>query len=351
MASLLSEGNQTTATNNVSHQIDLNDTIDNTRSLLNDTSDSTRSVWQLYYPALSVEYTAMYFVIFLIILINNIVVLAVFCRMKSLSPLYQIIVGLAIADLLTLVPYGISMATVAAGKIWMKQDWCDIVGVVRGASVDVTTWLHCMMCIEKCFSVTQPVKYRNFSSKRVFRMANIAGIVCVGFAIPLMTNVLLVLKGIMRNSFVPYEAGCRFAVDIRLYRVKAIMFLVPPLIIQIVTHAIILKKVYGLQSVDRASTLKAIRVVTLTLALYYMCWSPIVVNLIWNVAPGSNPPAWFEVVTGSSITLNSGMSAIIYGTSLEAFRKTFRQGCCCFSERKPRVAHHFNTTGTTVERT
>ena len=119
--------------------------------------------WTLHYSTSPQAVTAVYAAVFLFSLINNILVLVALYRLNKLRPLHHFMIGLAATTILVLVPYGISMVTVALGYINLTFFSCTVIGIIEMISICATLWIHSCICLEKCASVLLPVRHRAFS--------------------------------------------------------------------------------------------------------------------------------------------------------------------------------------------
>lgn len=101
-------------------------------------------------------------------------------------------------------------------------------------------------------------------------------------------------------------------------------FFAIPLAIQMITSAIILARVAKLQNSQRAWTLKIARTLTLTLLMYYICWVPYMVLIIWEAIPGANPSPWLYTIATNFAIANSSIWALLYITWLyQSLKKLF----------------------------
>ena len=87
--------------------------------------------WTLHYSKSPQAVARVYAAVFLFILITNALVLAAFYQLKKLKPLHHFMIGLAATNLVILVPYGISMVTVALGYIKLNYISCDAIAMIE----------------------------------------------------------------------------------------------------------------------------------------------------------------------------------------------------------------------------
>ena len=285
------------------------------------------SSWVEYKPALAQEYALLTFLISLFILLNNIVVLSIFLRVKKREVMDYLIISLAISDLLTLVPHALITAVLISRSIWLTTNMCNFLGVLRIATIGSTTWIHSALCIHKTLSIANPLAYPNHASGPTDSVKCVLCVVIIFcFLGPTLVCVTLLIEGsLLRIAFDVYEASCTYVSDLRLYAALGSCFLVLPLIIQIITHGIILHKVQKMSSANHNRCMRTFRAIVATLAIFYICRVPFFIFILWKNLPiNSKPPVWFEVIQRHAVTLNSATSTVIYYKTLRKFRVLFK---------------------------
>ena len=83
------------------------------------------------------------------------------------------------------------------------------------------------------------------------------------------------------SGFKPALAFCAFTTNLNYFIAIAMPFVFLPLLIVLVTHTIMLIEVKKLARHDRQRRNKGIKVVALTVGVYYACWIPFFVNCFW----------------------------------------------------------------------
>ena len=284
------------------------------------------SSWTLHVSQIPSWFAACQAIIILSILVNNILVLMTFKRMKNLNVLHHFMIGLCVADLITALPYGIVIFTTVKGSISLTQALCDTFGIMFMVTIATTTWIHSAMCIEKCISILHPISHRNFQNSKNAAYITI-GIIVMCFIVPVIISTALLQFDVVKMSFLPYIPSCLYDSDVRLYVVWGGLYIIVPMITQLVTHVLIIKgtranssrRLGGTQQRAQKNKLRVMKTITITLGLYYACWLPLIVQVIWNSVQQS--PEWFDAVTAHTLVANSGLSFTIYASSLPAFQQ------------------------------
>ena len=277
--------------------------------------------WIEYNPAVPVGISAVSAIIFMLILLNNIIVLYTLKQASKLKPIQCLMVSLAVADLLTLLPYGVITVTIASGKIVMTPMLCTLQGLLRITTIGTTVWIHCAMCAIKFFAVVAPTKYCEWCRKTTSKK-QMLGLSIFCFVFPWILGTLLSLLQILEFDFSPFEAGCKFTPGIYSTGILVIVFVAIPLSVQFITHAIVIVKVRELRSANRRRVLQIVKVVTITLILFYLCFTPALVSFfVRDVMKMDQTPGWLQTIVTHSVTLNSAVSGPIYFSCVPIFQK------------------------------
>ena len=293
--------------------------------------------WTLHYSKSPQAIAAVYAAVFLFILINNTLVLAAFYQLKKLKPLHHFMIGLAATDLVILVPYGISMVTVALGYIKLNYISCDAIAMIEMITKCATSWIHCSICIEKCAAVWVPVRHRSFSLSRRLHLIT-SGIVLFCFAIPASYYVVLLHNQVIRMEFNTLVDSCRVEMSDKAKLAISIPFFAIPLLIQVITNMAILQKMRSLS----LSNKRAFKVIVITLCLHYICQIHPIIMMIWmKAAPYSSAESIMPTIGRHILVANCGMSGIIYFVTLPDFRKALQNGCNC--SRSHNAGNHEKT--------
>lgn len=268
-----------------------------------------------------------------LVLINNIIVLRVLSNFRSLLLWHYYMLALAIADLMTLLP---SIGTIIF-HLFGKQTYDDhlvtLVGLTYIWIYSVIMLLHTAMSIDRFSSVTQPIKYRNFSMNKT-ALTTMKLVVFICFLFPLV--LFLILRALkVFVFFYKLPTGVYFVHDINSIIAVATLPAVQSTV-QVYTNLLIIKKVTELKGTNRSRVMKTIRVVILKLGLFYLCWLPYAAVLALELLhPASRPHPWAEVITVNLLLLHSAMSLVIYMATLPDFqyRKLKRKICPCLVSR------------------
>ena len=139
-----------------------------------------------------------------------------------------------------------------------------------------------------------------------------------------MTSVLvLTYLGVLTPIFDNALGMCFFAIDWQYFASMGLFFCIVPLVIEVITHILILIKMKKSGIQGRKRITKAIRTVTLTVGAYYMCCGPFFTYVVWMLlTPAKSPPP--QNVAGFAVmymaVFNSVINLVIYAHSLKDFR-------------------------------
>ena len=59
--------------------------------------------------------------------------------------------------------------------------------------------------------------------------------------------------------------------------------------------------------------------------MYYTCWIPYTVLIIWEVIPGADPSQWLYTIASNVAIANSSMSFVIYYMTVPSSKETFHK--------------------------
>ena len=288
-----------------------------------------QSAWIYYKATLPSELAILTAILLLMIIITNILTLITFRRMEPL-PLINYSMGcLAVVDLLTVLPHIPGFVGIIQGYLVLTKDLCDVIVIANHSAVGATTWIHCAICIEKCFSILRPISHRMFIKRYPpCRIAISYTLLSTFLILGIMTSA--VLTGFVKAVFDTAVATCMIHVDMNFFVIVGSTFIFIPLTIVFVTHMLILNELRKSNTARRKQIRRATKTVALTVGIYYLCWTPISVTCIWWVLPSSerNPPAIFEFVSPYFILANSTMNFFIYLSSIREFKAKFKDMCC-----------------------
>ena len=263
----------------------------------------------------------------LFILVSNVMVVIGFKRMRNLQIQHYYMIGLIVADMLTLAPFSVSVLGIFQGYVVLSARQCNGLGAVMVGSIETTACIHSVMCIDKCVSVAKPLRYRLFEKSKSSTLA-IVLILILCFVLPTLMNVIFFAANLMEFDFEHYMVTCLVSPESLGFIISGLLFAFIPLTIQFVTHVIMFRTVRKMRGRTRKNMIRAIRTVGLTVGTYFLCWMPTAVYLIWNILPVRAPAGWFSFMTGEILLANSGMSCVIYAVSLPNFRDGLTINAC-----------------------
>lgn len=295
-------------------------------------SNSSGQITQ-YFSILPTAFGIIPFIVSCGIIINNTIALVAFKRMKTLRLQHCLMIGLAVADLLTLIPSGTMTVIALNGTVWLSPLACDLIGVAFLTTIGNTTWIHSVMSIEKCISILYPLKHRAFSLKtRAKFVIGVALAVCFIFPVSIPLAILFVEN--RHIKFAPNVATCLFMSDNMLMASAGLLFIVLPLLIELITHLIIAVTIKNLKSVRKNQALRTFKVLALTVGIYYVCWMPKIIQVtLTNVLGPARMPKWSLFMTLNVIISNSWMSSVIYCVCIRRFRTQLQCGALSVGPR------------------
>ena len=133
--------------------------------------------------SLHVAFIVVPLTISLLIVISNTLVFITFKRMRNFQAQHYFMIGLAVADMMTLIPYSQVTAAIAHGSVVTSKEACCWLGVFTIITIGITTWLHSIMSIKKCLSVCKPICHGSITKHKYFQRA-VIGIISVWFLVP-----------------------------------------------------------------------------------------------------------------------------------------------------------------------
>lgn len=281
--------------------------------------------WTRWNTTLPYELSAIPIAINMCILTNNILVLLTIKRMQSLQIHHRLMLGLVFAELTTVIPTAVLSGIVINGSILLTATLCDVLGLLITMTFELTVCIHCLMCVEKLLSVVKPIRHRSFTKWK--KAGWLVGCMVVGcLAFTLLFNLVMLSLGVVEFAFEPNIPQCALTNDngAPSYQSTVGIFILSPMLLQVVTHGIIFHKISKMQATGRKRIKKAIRTLSLTVGLYYVCWMPVLILQVWRIAFGSKPPQIFTFAGIQILMSHSGISGIIYYISLPDFRAAFR---------------------------
>lgn len=267
----------------------------------------------------------------LLVIITNVINLIIFSRFKNIKIHHYYIIALAVADLSTciIVLTGATYLLDSTTQYIPRLD-CKKYGLIFMLPLEITVLLHCLMSIDKCRSIMNPIDYRLFTiSHKKAQLFTVLQIVAA-FLIPAILNTIYTVTGIIEPYYEQLLGSCYITWDFASTAAFAV-FSFWPLVIQMVTHGMIIRKVVKLNKHNRKRLIRASRTVFTTVLSFYICWLPYGIYIIWQStsnngkAPLINEYQHQKVfyVTSFLATLHSCLSLPIYYTTMGEFRLIF----------------------------
>lgn len=277
-------------------------------------------LWTIYYPALPPYFAVSPIVIIVLILVNNILVLMAFKKMKYLQLQHYFMIGLATADLMTILPSIVCSAILLNRKIWLTEHLCAILGISLNIAIEMTTCVHSAMSVEKCLAISYPLRHRLLSKSKWFKYATCLVIIFC-FIFPVTFNFALYLTNKVKFMFSPQIITCVTDQSENLISLLCIgvMFTFIPMIMQLATHIFMYVKLKKQRGANRKRMGKAMKTVVMTVGIYWIFWLPVACQIAFLVFVNWTAPTWYRFLAIQVVQANSAMSLLIYTSSLPNF--------------------------------
>ena len=280
------------------------------------------STWTVYALGLPKWYAVIPTIFTVMIIVNNVLVLVTLNKVNRKSFQDIFMMGLAAADLITALPLAATSGSFMIGYNVITDEICPVYAVYTTACVATTTWLHSMICIDKCLSIVRSVWHKLFAEKRTTR--NFVNIILVTvFVFPLAYFGVLSILNVFQPTSTSRMAGCIFVIDWSFVLCSFIPFGVMPLTTELVTYALIVRQIRKLDARRRKSTIKAYKTVTLTVGVYYLSIVPVSITSAVRAA-SIDIPIFIEYAATQAVCLNSAVNFWIYLTTLPRFQHHFK---------------------------
>lgn len=277
--------------------------------------------WSLYYPSLPTPLGVLYILILLFILVANFLVIITFKRMRNLQIQHYFMMGLCAADLITALNPCVSASILFSGRVWLTDGLCNVLGLLLSVTLEITVLLHCALFIEKCISVRMPLWHRKVSQS-ANRTLLIGGTLSTCFLMPTCVTTFLAFYDLSIFEFYPDITTCFMSLNSNWVPgiLTIMLFCFFPLIIQVTSSVLIVQTIRSMRAATKKRTIRAARTLATTVGLFYICWMPSIVILVWEISTlDYGVPDWFQFFAYQIITVNSGMSVIIYSLTLPGF--------------------------------
>ena len=253
------------------------------------------------------------------ILINNVIILTVFYRMKKKLKYHHFyLIALAIGDLILAPPLFLTCYTMIAGGIRMTVYTCNTIGMMVIAPVTTTISIHCLMCMDKTVSILKPHIYQNFVSKRYSKVQIIAALVCC-FVLPLLYISALSHANILVFHFEASVCTCLPIWTVLSYGAYGVLSVVG-LTVEILSHILIFRKILRMPKSNRTKIMKATRTMLITVGAYYISWLPYsIMMLVQSFSRNDFLSKWVIYTVTNLLIMNSCINILIYICTLPGF--------------------------------
>ena len=280
--------------------------------------------WTRNEVRLSAGWGSVLLTILIMITSTNILTVLTFKHMRGLQLQHYLIVCLAIVDLVTVLPHLIGVVGYFKEYLVLNLPICQSIAILNHAVLSATTWIHCGLCLDKCFSIIKPIMHKQLVSK--FQPAGLAAAysgIIVAIIFLLMTGVTL--TGVIKAEFNPVMASCVYAFGLPYCLMIGLFFIFIPLVTALLTHILIICEMRK-SNVRRKKRIKrAIKTTALVVGIYYVCWLPYLVFIMFQLFfPKYKMMAIFGYVSTGMLILNSGMNFFIYLICNKEFRQSLR---------------------------
>ena len=279
--------------------------------------------WTRNEVRLSAGWGTLILTILIMITITNILTILTFKNMRRLQLQQYLIVSLAIVDLVTVLPHLTAVVGNFKGYLVLNIAICQSIAILNHAVVAVTTWIHCGLCLDKCFSIIKPIMHKRFVSK--FKPVGLAAAYSgTVVAIILLLVSAVTLTGAIKAEFNPVVATCSYALDLP-YCVIASFLMFTPLVTALVTHILIVWEIRKSNVRRKMRIKRAIKTTAFVVGTFYICWVPYLVCVVFQVFfPKFKKSDIFLFVSVVMVILNSSMNFFIYLICNKDFRQSLK---------------------------
>ena len=274
-------------------------------------------------------------IIYLAIIITNILILVTFRRMRKLMLQHNLMIFIALVDLLT-VPAQVPVMVALWNKYILLTDvLCNAISIFNHSTLAATTWLHIAICIEKYFSISMPIQHKLFLTRyKASLVATTITLVELSVILAMMT--VFTITKYLNSYFRTVLAFCGYAFSLNYVIAVVVPFVVLPLVVVFVSHTLILREIRRSGTQRRRRLLKGMKTVALTVGAYYICWIPFSVNSVVESLFPQSESASSDIpiiVAVYFVISNSAMNFLVYIHSIEQFREQFK-GLFCIRNRR-----------------
>lgn len=242
-------------------------------------------------------------------------------RMRKLKFNHYYLVGLTVSDLLLVPVISVGVYIALAGGVSMTEYYCSLNGFSLAFPLSSTICIHCLMGVEKCVSVLKPLTYRRFVARADARRWVVAAIICC-FMLPFVYIGTLWHSGILDFYYDHITCTCLPKWTITSYLAFGVITVIG-LTAQIMSHMLIYRKIITMSKRRRKSTIKAARTLLLTVGLYYVCWLPYSIYILFQFfVDNIIVNEWGIYFSGNILMQNSYLNIFVYIFSLPGFKES-----------------------------
>ena len=182
--------------------------------------------------------------------------------------------------------------------------------------------MHSVLCIEKCYSIVRPIAHRTFALKPSSTRQIIGGLaVCFLGQVAIFSS--LGLSSAVEAKFSQSTTFRTFLVDMTSLAINGFVLYIP-LVIEIVTHALMIRQIkMSISTRQRKKLLRAMKTVVFTVSVYYVCNIPGVLTIAWILV--GNPPPSVAFASMQFLMTNSFVNIFIYSFSNPRFRGALKR--------------------------
>ena len=289
------------------------------------------------------------------IIASNIVNLLVWSRVQGVSRTTRVfLLNLTTSDLLVgVIACASSVYPTFSGRWPYGSVWCQISGVVHGASVTISIWSISMIGIDRYMAVTRPHTYRHLAFVR-----GSGSVVVVLWTVAIVTFVAPI---VVERDFVYYKYNsgvnmCGMQWEHPMYCVISSMYIPIPSAIILVYTVVRIRTLLAREhdSLRKRCNRRVFRILVAASLTYFICWGPYVTVTLVTVVSSLRPPAWLSFCTLWLANANSFVNVFVYSVSSPPFRRCLRRlivrPLCCSSETVTETESSTDSIGITFER-
>lgn len=257
----------------------------------------------------------------LIIIATNSTNCYIFSCFRNIKITHYYNIALAVADLLVSFMLLTGASLIIRGDS-VSSELCQSCGMMFMLPLEITVLLHCLMSIDKCRAIINPIDYRTYTIQHSKARTRTILQLVAAFISPVIINTVFTQTGIVRLYFEPILGVCFVVWDIKSVLAFSI-FSLWPMVVQLVTYGMIVSKIVKLNKFNRRRLVRTVRTVVIIIASFYICWLPNLVYIVWTIVRNSqdHPSPLAFYITGMIAVVNSCLSMPIYSYTMAEYRQ------------------------------